>query len=169
MPLAGSDAALKTLIKTAFQQATASYESGDSDAYLDTGANNCNRNMLYRSYRWHWNRENIMSSSFKLDRNNNIINNSNFILVSDKAALIQDIKTRLYMYKGEYPYDKNKGIDYIDYMSKNNEQGLLAAIQSRILEDSRVSNVTFETAKESNNLKVVLTITGGEEVSFELE
>lgn len=36
MPLAGSDAALKTLIKTAFQQATASYESGDSDAYLDT-------------------------------------------------------------------------------------------------------------------------------------
>ena len=109
-----------------------------------------------------------MSSSFKLDRNNNIINNSNFILVSDKAALIQDIKTRLYMYKGEYPYDKNKGIDYISYMRENNEQGLLAAIQSRILEDSRVSNVTFETAKESNNLKVVLTITGGETVSFDL-
>ncbi len=110
-----------------------------------------------------------MSSSFKLDRNNNIINNSNFILVSEKAALVQDIKTRLYMYKGEYVYNKNLGIDYIDYISKNNEQGLLAAIQSRILEDSRVSNVTFETAKESNNLKVVLTITGGEEVSFELD
>lgn len=110
-----------------------------------------------------------MSSSFKLDRNNNIINNSNFILVSEKAALVQDIKTLLYMYKGEYPYNKNLGIDYISYMRENNEQGLLTAIQSRILEDSRVTNVTFETAKESNNLKIVLTITSGEEVSFELD
>lgn len=110
-----------------------------------------------------------MSLSFQLDSKNNIVHNRNFILISDKAALIQDIKTRLYMYKGEYVYNKNLGIDYIDYISKNNEQGLLAAIQSRILEDSRVSNVTFETAKESNNLKVVLTITGGEEVSFELD
>ena len=110
-----------------------------------------------------------MSTSFKLDKNNNIINNSNFILVSDKDALVQDIKNRLYMYQGEYPYDRNKGIDYISYMRENNEQGLLAAIQSRILEDSRVSNVTFESAKESNNLKIVLTITGGEEVSIELD
>lgn len=110
-----------------------------------------------------------MSSSFKLDRNNNIINNSNFILVSEKAALVQDIKTLLYMYKGEYPYNINKGIDYIAYLQNDDETGLLAAMQTRILEDSRVSNVTFESAKESNNLKIVLTITGGEEVSFELE
>lgn len=109
-----------------------------------------------------------MSLSFQLDSNNNIVHNSNFILVSDKAALVQDIKTRLYMYKGEYPYNTNKGIDYINYMRNNDEQGLLAAIQSRILEDLRVSNVTFESAKESNNLKIVLTITSGETVSFDL-
>lgn len=109
-----------------------------------------------------------MSVSFKLDSNNNIINNSNIILISDKAALVQDIKTRLYMYKGEYPYNINKGIDYIKYMKNNDEQGLLAAIQSRILEDSRVSNVTFESAKENNNLKIVLTIIGGETVSIDL-
>ena len=76
-----------------------------------------------------------MSSSFKLDSNNNIINNSNFILASDKAALIQDIKTLLYMYKGEYVYNKNLGIDYIEYMRNNDETGLLAAMQQRILED----------------------------------
>ena len=104
-----------------------------------------------------------MSSSFKLDRNNNIINNSNFILVSEKAALVQDIKTLLYMYKGEYPYNINKGIDYIAYLQNDDETGLLAAMQQRILEDTRVTNVTFESAKESNNLKIVLTITGGEE------
>lgn len=109
-----------------------------------------------------------MSVSFKLDSNNNIINNSNIILISDKAALVQDIKTLLYMYKGEYPYNTNKGIDYIAYLQNNDETGLLAAIQSRILEDSRVSNVTFETAKESNNLKIILTITGGENVSIDL-
>lgn len=109
-----------------------------------------------------------MSSSFKLDSNNNIINNSSFIMVSDKAALVQDIKTRLYMYKGEYPYNTSKGIDYIEYMRNNDETGLLAAMQQRILEDTRVTNVTFETAKESNNLKVVLTITSGETVSMDL-
>lgn len=109
-----------------------------------------------------------MSSSFKLDSNNNIINNSSFIMVSDKAALVQDIKTLLYMYKGEYPYNTSKGIDYIEYMRNNDETGLLAAMQQRILEDTRVTNVTFETAKESSNLKIVLTITSGEIVSFDL-
>lgn len=109
-----------------------------------------------------------MSLSFKLDSNNNIINNSNIITVSDKNALVQDIKTLLYMYKGEYPYNTNKGIDYIAYLQNNDETGLLAAMQQRILEDTRVTNVTFETAKESNNLKIVLTITSGETVSFDL-
>ena len=41
-------------------------------------------------------------------------------------------------------------------------------MQQRILEDTRVTNVTFETAKESNNLKIVLTITSGETVSIDL-
>lgn len=36
MPLAGSDAVLKELLKSAFESATAAYESGNSDAYLDT-------------------------------------------------------------------------------------------------------------------------------------
>ncbi len=107
-----------------------------------------------------------MSLSFKLDSNNNIINNSNIITVSDKDALVQDIKTLLYMYKGEYPYNTNKGIDYIAYLQNNDETGLLATMQQRILEDARVTNVTFETAKESNNLKIVLTITSGETVSI---
>lgn len=107
-----------------------------------------------------------MSLSFKLDSNNNIINNSNIVTVSDKDALVQDIKTLLYMYKGEYPYNTNKGIDYIAYLQNNDETGLLATMQQRILEDARVTNVTFETAKESNNLKIVLTITSGETVSI---
>lgn len=109
-----------------------------------------------------------MSVSFKLDSSNNIINNSNIITVSDKDALVQDIKKLLYMYKGEYPYNTNKGIDYINYIRNNDETGLLAAIQTRILEDTRVTNVTFDTAKESNNLKIILTITSGETVSFDL-
>lgn len=109
-----------------------------------------------------------MSISFKLDSNNNIINNSSFIMVSGTPALVQDIKTLLYMYKGEYPYNTNKGIDYIAYLQNNDETGLLAAMQQRILEDTRVTNVTFETSKESNNLKIVLTITSGETVSVDL-
>lgn len=110
-----------------------------------------------------------MSISFKLDSSNNIINNSNFILVSDKDALVQDIKTRLYMYKGEYPYNKNQGIDYISYLRNNDETGLLAALQQRILEDERVTNVSFETEKNNGNLKIILKITNGEEVYVELD
>ena len=110
-----------------------------------------------------------MSSSFKLDSNNNIINNSNFILISDTDALVQDIKTRLYMYKGEYPYNINQGIDYIDYMRSGDEKGLLAGIQRRILEDDRIHNVTFDVSQDSDILKIILTLTTGEEVSFELD
>lgn len=109
-----------------------------------------------------------MSVSFKLDSNNNIINNSNFITVSDKDALVQDIKTLLYMYSGEYPYNKNQGIDYIAYLQNNDETGLLAAMQQRILEDTRVTNVTFETDESNGILKIVLTITSGETVSIDL-
>lgn len=110
-----------------------------------------------------------MYVSFKLDSNNNIINNSNFILISDKEALVQDIKTRLYMYKGEYTYDINEGIDYINYMRSGDEKGLLADIQRRILEDDRCRNVSFNISKDSDILKIILTLTTGEEVSFELD
>lgn len=109
-----------------------------------------------------------MSISFKLDSNNNIINNSNFIIISDKEALVQDIKTRLYMYKGEYPYNKNQGIDYINYIRSGDEKGLLAALQQRILEDERVTDVSFETEKNNGNLKIILKITSGETVSIDL-
>lgn len=110
-----------------------------------------------------------MSISFKLNSSNNIINNSNFILISDKDALVQDIKTRLYMYKREYPYNKNQGIDYINYMRSGDEKGLLAALQQRVLEDERVTNVSFETEKNNGNLKIILKITNGEEVYVELD
>lgn len=109
-----------------------------------------------------------MSISFKLDSNNNIINNSNFIIISDKEALVQDIKTRLYMYKGEYPYNKNQGIDYISYLRNNNETGLLAALQQRVLEDERVTDVSFETEKNNGNLKIILKTTSGDTVSIDL-
>lgn len=110
-----------------------------------------------------------MSSSFKLDSNNNIINNSNFIIISDTDALVQDIKTRLYMYKGEYPFNVKQGIDYIDYMRSGDEKGLLADIQRRILEDDRIRNVSFDVSQDSDVLKIILTLMTGEEVSFELD
>lgn len=36
MPLTGSDTALKLLLKAAFENATVAYETGNSDAYIDT-------------------------------------------------------------------------------------------------------------------------------------
>lgn len=36
MPLAGSDAVLKTLLKGAFTQAATAYEAGESSDYIDT-------------------------------------------------------------------------------------------------------------------------------------
>ncbi len=62
----------------------------------------------------------------------------------------------------------NQGIDYINFMRNNDEVGLLSAIQSRILEDERVTNVTFESSKENGKLKIILKITSGDTVSFEI-
>lgn len=110
-----------------------------------------------------------MKSSFKLDSNNNIIHNRNITLISNEEALVQDIKNRLYMYKGEYPFNINEGIDYINYVRENNETGLLNAIIKRILEDTRISNVSFEKGRTKDNLKIILTITTGMEVALELD
>lgn len=110
-----------------------------------------------------------MKSSFKLDSNNNIIYNRNLTLISNEEALVQDIKNRLYMYKGEYPFNINEGIDYINYVRENNETGLLNAIIKRILEDTRISNVSFEKGRTKDNLIIILTITTGMEVALELD
>lgn len=46
MPLAGSDAILKELLKTAFQQAASAYESGDSSKYLNTLCDNLAKSII---------------------------------------------------------------------------------------------------------------------------
>lgn len=91
-------------------------------------------------------------TTFKLDSTNNLQFESNFETLSKNEALIQDIRTLLLMFRGEYPFNSDLGIDYYALMQNNDRNELLNAIFDRIKGDSRVktiknSNVDFKNGK----------------------
>lgn len=93
--------------------------------------------------------------TFKLDSDNNIVFGTDIVLLSEKEALIQDIRNLLLMFKGEYPFDINKGIDYYDLASFNDNQKIQNAVRDRILQDERVKTIENLTiSQERGNISV---------------
>lgn len=110
-----------------------------------------------------------MSISLQLDNSNNIVYGDNFFTITGESSLSQDIKTRLYLLKGEYPFNIAEGIDYLGYLRSNDTQKLLSEIESRVLLDPRVSSSTFSVRKSDGKLIITLMTTAKEEVQIELE
>lgn len=110
-----------------------------------------------------------VSVSLKVDKNNNILYGDDFFTISGTESLSQDIKTKLSMTKGEYPYNINMGIDYLDYLRSGDKQSLLAEITETVLKDRRVSTCDFETSISGKGLQINLTTTDNREASVELE
>lgn len=81
-------------------------------------------------------------TSFKLDNSNNIVFNSNFVLVSDTEAIAQDAKNRLLMFETEYPFNLDEGIPYYELAKQNNKAVIENAIIERLLEDTRIKSVS---------------------------
>ncbi len=107
--------------------------------------------------------------SFKLDKNNNLVVGSDFLTVTGREALAQDIKTSLSMWKGEYPFNTALGIDYMGFFRSQDKQALLAAISARITVDARVATADLDRAQSGRSLAVTIKTTAGEEVTFELD
>lgn len=86
-------------------------------------------------------------TTIRLDSYNNIIAGDSFLTLQDSEALKQDIRTRLGMFLGEYPFNTTQGIDYIGLLQDNNRDNIKSAIISEIKKDSRVSQVNITKAE----------------------
>ena len=95
-------------------------------------------------------------TTFKLDSSNNLQFESNFETISGGEALIQDIRTLLLMFKGEYPFNSDLGIDYYALMGANDRNELINTIFERIKADSRVKSIK-NSSVNVNNGKLELT------------
>ena len=99
-------------------------------------------------------------TTLRLDENNNLVVGENFLTLSGIEALIQDVRTRLQMFLGEYPFDTSKGVDYISLFQKNNKKEIENVIIAEIKKDKRVSqviieNLDFTNGKLTLNIKVI--------------
>lgn len=98
-------------------------------------------------------------TSLKLDTNNNIVFENNFLTISDQDAIIQDVKNLLLMFQSEYPFDLTMGIPWYKLLTYNNSNVIKNVVKERILEDNRIKSV--------NNLKVFFE-NGKMQISAEL-
>lgn len=100
-----------------------------------------------------------------LDSHNNIIAGDSFLTLQGNEALRQDIRTRLGMFIGEYPFNTTQGVDYIELLQDNNKDNIKNAIIAEIKKDSRVAQVTIIKAELDRGalmLDIQITSTQGE-------
>ncbi len=98
--------------------------------------------------------------TLRLDSHNNIIAGESFLILQGNEALRQDIRTRLGMFIGEYPFNTTQGVDYIGLLQDNNRDDIKNAIIAEIKKDSRVAQVNITKAKVvSGTLELNIQIT----------
>lgn len=110
-----------------------------------------------------------MSTSFRYDYSNNgLVVTDTIQTLSETKSLIQDVKSMLQMWKREYPFNVNEGIDYIEFFQSQDKLQLLAEIRTRIQKDPRVQTVELSV---NGNKRLVLNIktTENKEVKVELD
>lgn len=104
-------------------------------------------------------------TTLRLDSHNNIIAGDSFLTLQGNEALRQDIRTRLSMFLGEYPFNTTQGVDYIGLLQDNNRDNIKNAIIAEIKKDSRVAQVTIIKAELDKGvlmLDIQITSTQGE-------
>ena len=105
-----------------------------------------------------------MMKSIMLDEKNNIKIYGNIETVNGINSVIQDCKTRLSMTNLENPFNLEEGIDYLDYLQRQDTNGMLIQIMKRIREDKRITNLNIDMNKENGKLKInIETIYGNGE------
>lgn len=98
--------------------------------------------------------------SLKVDQNNNLEFADNFILASGVEALKQDARNKISMWKGEYPYNINTGIDYLEILKTANKNLFIAELRQALLSDDRILNVDVKIGKvHHGKVSIELAIT----------
>lgn len=96
-------------------------------------------------------------TSFALDKDNNIIYNSSFIELSGADKIKQDIKTRLKMFIGENPFDKQDGFDYIENMKNLNTMSLATEIKEKLSKIDGISSFNISINNNQGISKITIT------------
>lgn len=103
-------------------------------------------------------------TTLQLDNNNNLVFQNNFLTLSGKEAIRQDIKNLLLMFKGEYPFNIDMGINYYDLLTWNNKDYIKNQIKERVLTDKRIKaiyNLQVGFNQKSLNVNMDLETTEG--------
>lgn len=103
-------------------------------------------------------------TTLQLDNNNNLVFQNNFLTLSGKEAIRQDIKNLLLMFKGEYPFNIEIGINYYDLLTWNNKDYIKNQIKERVLTDKRIKaiyNLQIGFNQKSLNVNMDLETTEG--------
>lgn len=105
--------------------------------------------------------------TFAVDNNNNLLFKSDIIVKSGLDAIVQDVRTRLNMWKGEDIYNIENGIDYKNIIQSNNIQVIKNIIKDEILKDDRIEKIEFlEFNNDFNKLNIKLQIETTEGVAI---
>lgn len=107
-------------------------------------------------------------ASFRLNAQNNLVFGSEMLFVSGQEGLAQDIRNRLRLFLGEYPFDTTEGVAYLDRMRENNAAGLKKDIIAEIKKDERVAEVlikSFEIKDGRLNFAIEVTTSAGEVIN----
>ena len=89
-------------------------------------------------------------ASFRLNAQNDLVFGSEMLFVSGKEGLAQDIRNRLRLFLGEYPFDTTEGVAYLDRLRDNNSASLKKDIINEIKKDERVAEVLIKSFEISN-------------------
>lgn len=106
--------------------------------------------------------------SLKIDENNNLEFADNLILTSGIEALKQDARNKISMWRGEYPYNINEGIDYLEILKTGNKNLFIAELRQALLSDDRILNVDITVGKVRNGkvtIELAITTKQGELVN----
>lgn len=90
-----------------------------------------------------------------LDSNNNLIFAENIQTIGGTECVRQDIKTRLSMWEGEYPYNISEGVPYLDILRSGNKNLFLSVLRSEILKDDRIANVEISIERVKDGVATI--------------
>lgn len=93
-----------------------------------------------------------MSRSFLLDSKNNIVFGENLFLCEKDEALKQDVKNKISMWLGEYPFDLRIGINYLDILRSGNRNLVVAKLREVLLKDERIDRVDIKIKNHDENI-----------------
>ena len=103
-----------------------------------------------------------MMKTIKILNNDFVLTNGRLETIIDKDALIQNIKNRLKLWKGEFEIEENSGVDYLNLLNQDNllDERFRIAIRNAILAEEHIIKIdklvsTLNRATREYNIEFI--------------